>query len=156
MDKQIPKGLNCVFQLRERFNRDDEIDQEERNELVKLMKNHENEVYSMEENSMVQRITEKMKEVRDQVFTPLNSPDFRTKVSDQFCYIFNFLMNQHNKLLPRLIFAQMSIAHVNAKCEVVIDASMEECAAYNFLYMSRARMKKHDTKDVLVREVRGN
>jgi len=50
----------------------------------------------------------------------------------------------------------MSIAHVNAKCEVVIDASMEECAAYNFLYMSRARMKKHDTKDVLVREVRGN
>ena len=61
MDKQIPKGLNCVFQLRERFNRDDEIDQEERNELVKLMKNHENEVYSMEENSMVQRITEKMK-----------------------------------------------------------------------------------------------
>jgi len=58
--------------------------------------------------------------------------------------------------LPRLIFAQMSIAHVNAKCEVVIDASMEECAAYNFLYMSRARMKKHDTKDVLVREVRGN
>ncbi|GMI60319.1 hypothetical protein ScalyP_jg10123 [Parmales sp. scaly parma] len=40
-------------ELRERFNRDDEIDQEERNELMGVMKNNKNEVYSEEENEMV-------------------------------------------------------------------------------------------------------
>ncbi|GMI60560.1 hypothetical protein ScalyP_jg2635 [Parmales sp. scaly parma] len=81
IDSQIPKGLRSVFQLRETFNRDDEIDQEERNELMGVMKNDENEVYGEEENEMVKRITKKMKSVKEDLFTPLNSPDFRTKMS---------------------------------------------------------------------------
>jgi len=85
MDSQIPKGLRSVFQVRETFNRDDEIDQEERNELMGVMKNdNENEVYSEEENEMVKRITKKMESVKEDLFTPLNSPDFRTKVSVRF------------------------------------------------------------------------
>jgi len=88
MDSQIPKGLRSVFQLLETFNRDDEIDQEERNELMRVMKNDENEVYSEEENEMVKRITKKMESVKDDLFTPLNSPDIRTKVSFQFVHFF--------------------------------------------------------------------
>ena len=103
MDRQIPRSLNVIFQVRETFNRDDEIDQEERNELMGVMKNSEDEVYSEEENEMVGRITKKMESVKEDLFlfTPLNSPDFRTK---------------------------MSIAHVIGesngfmKCEVTIDA----------------------------------
>ncbi|GMI52481.1 hypothetical protein ScalyP_jg737, partial [Parmales sp. scaly parma] len=36
---------------------------------------------SEEENEMVNRITEKMENVKEDLFTPLNSPDFRTKMS---------------------------------------------------------------------------
>ena len=50
-----------------------------------VMKNdNENEVYSEEENEMVKRITKKMESVKEDLFTPLNSPDFRTKVSVRF------------------------------------------------------------------------
>ena len=87
MNRQIPRSLGFVFQLRERFNRDEEIDQEERNELMRVMKNDENEVYIEEENEMVKRITEKMENVKEDMFIPLNYSDFRTKVSVQ---IFNF------------------------------------------------------------------
>jgi len=90
MDLQIPRSLGLVTQLRERFNRDDEIDQEERNELMGVMKNHENEVYSEEENEMVKRITKKMESVKHNLFTPLNSPDFRTMVSVRIFIILNF------------------------------------------------------------------
>jgi len=91
MDGQIPRSLGLIFQVREKFNRDDEIDQEERNELMKVMKNdNENEVYSEEENEMVNRITEKMENVKEDLFTPLNSPDFRAKVSFQFVHFFDF------------------------------------------------------------------
>ena len=90
MDGQIPRSLNVIFQVRETFNRDDEIDQEERNELMGVMKNDENEVYGEEENEMVKRITKKMESVKEDLFTPLNSPDFRTKVSGQFVHFFDF------------------------------------------------------------------
>ena len=84
MDRQIPRSLNVIFQVRETFNRDDEIDQEERNEMMGVMKNDENEVYSEEENEMVGRITKNMESVKEDLFTPLNSPDFRTKVRVRF------------------------------------------------------------------------
>ena len=54
----------------------------------------------------------------------------------------------------------MGIAHIKGesagylKCEVVIDASVEECAAYNFIYMSRKRMRINDKKAILRREIK--
>ena len=88
MDRQIPRSLALVSQIHETFNRDSEIDQEERNELMGVMKNDENEVYSEEENEMVKRITNKMESVKDDLITPLNSPDFRIKVRVQFVQFF--------------------------------------------------------------------
>jgi len=96
MDRQVPRSLGFVFQVHERFNRDDEIDQEERNELMGVMKNHENEIYSEEENEMVGRITIKMESAKDDLFIPLNSPDSRTKVSVLF---FIFFESRTNKTL---------------------------------------------------------
>jgi len=101
MNREIPKGLRNIFQLREKFNRDDEIDQEERNELMRVMKNdNENEVYSEEENEMVGRITKKMERVKEDLFTPLNFPDFRTKVGEQCQFVHFFVFsNVNNKFL---------------------------------------------------------
>ena len=51
----------------------------------------------------------------------------------------------------------MSIAHIVGesngymKCEVAVDASPEECAAYNYNIMSRKNKKINDRKDVLCR-----
>jgi len=102
MDRKIHRGLRTVIQLREKFNRDDEIDQEERNELMGVMKNNKNEVYSEEENEMVGRITKKMENVKEDLFTPLNSSDIRTKVSVQFVPFFQFAsMKLTNFCSPR-------------------------------------------------------
>ena len=72
-----------------------------------------------------------MTTVPNDAFQPLDSPDFRTK---------------------------MSIAHIEgddtgyANCEVVIDASLEEVAAYQSINMSREKVKLNDRKDIFVRE----
>ena len=54
--------------------------------------------------------------------------------------------------------SQMSIAFVEGnrngimKCDVTIDASPEECAAYNYNYTSRRNLKNNDRKDVVHRD----
>ena len=69
-----------------------------------------------------------MTAVPNDAFRPLESPDFRMK---------------------------MSIAHVEGesstymKCEVIIDASPQEVAAYGFKVTSRKKVKFHDRKDYL-------
>ena len=105
MERQIPRGLGVVFQLREAFNRDDEIDQEERGRYMKVIRKvgeeKENSTYSEEENEMVERITKKMESVKEDLFTPLNSPNFRTKVSFQFVQFCSILFNFTNKNLNK-------------------------------------------------------
>ena len=131
MDKQIPRSLGAVFQVRETFNRDDEIDREERNEIMGVMKNDENEVYSEEESAFVRRVTLRMDNIAEGIITELKTPDFRVP---------------------------MSLSHVDGephaffKCKVLIDATIEECCAYNFQFNSRKRMRINDRKDVLLRE----
>ena len=58
--------------------------------------------------------------------------------------------------------AQMSIAHIEGesnaylKCMVNIDASVEECAAYSFLLMSRKRRRINDRRNVLARDAKSH
>jgi len=72
-----------------------------------------------------------MTSIKSSKFQPLANPDFRTK---------------------------MSVAYVEGesraymKCEVIVDASVEEVAAYNFNFMSRKRVAMKDRKEVLLRE----
>jgi len=66
-----------------------------------VMKNDENEVYGEEENEMVKRITKKMESVKEDLFTPLNSPDFRTKVSSVNLFIFLIFNEPTNFCSPR-------------------------------------------------------
>jgi len=54
----------------------------------------------------------------------------------------------------------MSIAHIEGefdaymKCVVNVDASVEECAAYSFVCMSRKRRRMNDRKNVLARDAK--
>jgi len=133
MNSQIPRSLGAIFQVREKFKRDDEIDKMHRKKMVKLMKNrYQEEVYDKnEELFLIESIQKQMSAVKTSSFRKLPSPDFRTK---------------------------MSIAHIKGesmsymKCEVTIDASLEEVAAYNFIYMSRKRVEINDKRSMLFRD----
>jgi len=60
------------------------------------------------------------------------------------------------------LLAQMSITHIEGesdaylKCMVNIDASVEECAAYSFLLMSRKRRRINDRRNVLARDAKSH
>jgi len=131
MEAQIPRTLRVTFQVREKFNRDNEVDKIEREKLMEIMRSsYQDEVYNNDETTIIESTRTRMTAVPNDSFRPLDSPDFQTK---------------------------MSIAHIEGessafmKCEVIIDASVEEVAAYNYIYMSRKKVKLNDTKDVLHR-----
>ena len=131
MNSQVPRSLRPIFQVREKFNRDDEVDKIEREKLMEIMRSsYQEEVYNNDETTIIESTRTRMIAVPNDSFRPLDSLDFQTK---------------------------MSIAHIEGessafmKCEVIIDASLEEIAAYNYLIMSRKRMKLNDQKDILLR-----
>ena len=106
LEREFRRQLRSVFELREKFNRDDEFDKLERLKLMGVMRCAEKEEYSEKETELVCSVRQKMERIHDDKFRPLNSPDFRTR---------------------------MGIAHIEGdkeggylKCEVTIDASVEE------------------------------
>ena len=132
VESQFPRTLRPVFQVREKFSRDDDMDKMEREKLMDILRSgYQEEVYDSDETSLIDSIRSIMNAVPNGAFRPLDSPDFRTK---------------------------MSIAHVKGensaymKCEMIIDASLEEVAAYNYIYKSRERVKLNDKNNVLHRD----
>ena len=132
MQTQIPRSLRPVFQIREKFNRDDEFDKLQRERLMEIMRSgYQDEVYNNDETTIINSVQSRMTAVPKDSFRPIDSPDFRTR---------------------------MSIAHVEGessafmKCEVIIDASVEEVAAYQTIYTSRKRVNMNDRKDMLLRD----
>ena len=132
VESQLARLLRPIFQVREKFSRDDEVDKMEREKLMTIMRSgYQEEVYDSDETSLIDSIRSIMNAVPNRVFRPLDNPDFRTK---------------------------MSIAHFKGendgymKCEVIIDASLEEVAAYSYIYKSRERVKLNDRNDVLHRD----
>ena len=137
MDTLIPRSLSSVFQMRKTFNRDDELDQISRDKLVAIMKQRQTPGggHSEEEIALVERISHEMGSVADDQFTKLNSPDFRTAMSQAY------IVGESSTIM---------------KVEVIIDASVEECAAYTFECMSRKRMKINDKKSILMRDAKNH
>ena len=80
MNQQIPNGFRNIFLLQATFSRDDEIDAENRQTFMRVLRNASNEVYSEEENSMVERIMHKLEKIEVEDFQILKSLDFRIKV----------------------------------------------------------------------------
>jgi len=94
---------------------------------------YQEEVYDSDETSLIDSVRSKMTAVPNDAFRPLDSPDFRTKTG--IAYV-----------------VEENAGY--AKCKVFIDASLEEVAAYNYIYISRKRSNINNTNDVLLRDAK--
>jgi len=111
VESQIYRSVEVVFELRDFFNRDDEIDQIERNNFVEKMVNAEAaEVYSELENVMITRVMEKMGSITDDTFQPLVSSDIRTKVSFSNHFLPSNFSKKKTKKIPHFIAEYCSCA----------------------------------------------
>ena len=76
VEKLIPRSLQFVSQVREKFSRDDEIDRIEREKLVAIMRNADNkeggEVYDKSETKLIEEVQQQMGKASDDIFKLLN------------------------------------------------------------------------------------
>jgi len=93
--------------------------------------NFSNKFNVADDTKLIDSVRVKTASISDDQFRLLDSPDFRTKIG---------------------------VAHVRSegrgfiKCEVTVDARIEEIAAFCFDFMSRKKVIENDRKDVLFRE----
>ena len=112
--------LSLPFDVRQVFQRDDELDRMAREERARVM--HEPQTYSVEENDVIRRVTDTIGG-RNRMFCAVYSPDRFVKVEQS--------LDDGDK---GPIF----------KGTAVVDASIEECAAWESIKTSRER-KMRDT-----------
>jgi len=156
----LPRMMKLVFQVRDAFERDVEIDQMERTRLMKIMEgaastsasptttarlrnlnfsfeasaNEEIEIYTAQEDTLVNSISKTMEVIASRKFVRFPySKDYRT-----------YMGKNHVE--------GDKVAYL--KVETDVDASIEECAAYNFMILSRKRMKLNDQESIKTREAR--
>ena len=76
VESKIPLALSAVGDLRDKFQRDDEIVKMERDELTRVIKD-EQQVYSEDENSLIQRVQDKLGALKEEDFEELESRGWR-------------------------------------------------------------------------------
>jgi len=119
VESKIPLALSAVGDLRDEFQRDDEIDKMERDELARVIKD-EQQVYSEDEDSLIQRVQDKLGALKEEDFEELESPDYLVKMK----------------------LNTMGAAGGVGRATTVVDASIEVCAAWEMAKMSREQLKK--------------
>jgi len=130
VESKLPLALSVVVELRDQFQRDDEIDKLERDQLARVIKD-EQQVYSEDEDSLIQRVQDKLGALKDEDFEMLESPDHLVKMGKIFID---------------------GDRRVVIKASVTIDSAVEECAAWDFLKMSRASLKRRSGESSFVKE----
>jgi len=118
LQNKIPLALSAVGELRGHFQRDDEIDKMERDELARVMKD-ERQVYSEDDKSLIQRLQDKLGALKDEDFEELESRDHLVKMGKT--------IEGDGQMIIR--------------ASATIDSSIEECAAWDTHKMSRKRTK---------------
>ena len=122
--------MSEMAQLRKLFNRDEEIDRMNREKLMAVMKQNQEE-YSPKETCFFDAVRERIRKISESCnFKNLSNPDVRVRTS---------------------------VAHIKGdapvfRVSVTIDASVEECAAYVFQMMSRKKVKIKDQPGFIARE----
>jgi len=150
----IPQSLQSVFQLHEKFKRDEEVDENEQNMLATAMKAN-TELYSTEELETVDKIGEKinfsMFHAENADVTKLPSPDPKLSMSIT-------RVTGERSPDPKL---SMSITRVTGepigllRCEMVVDAPFEQVSAFSFNDNSRQHISASDNDpDVLIRRIK--
>jgi len=114
---KIPLALSGVGEMRDEFQRDDEIDKMERDELARVMKD-EQQVYSEDEDLLVQRVQDKLGALKEEDFEEIESPDHLVKMG-------------------KIIIDGGGVG----RASVTVDSSVEDCAAWEMASMSRERVR---------------
>jgi hypothetical protein len=128
----IPTVLGALRECRIEFERDDEIDAAERANLAHTME-HEPQDHTEDEKELHGRVQSMLGSLREEDFETMESPD-------------PFVEMGH-------IFMKGDANIVGSACTVV-DASMEECAAWDFQIGSRRRIQDfYKSKKGVLRQV---
>ena len=124
VDSKMPKTLNFLTSARDLFNRDKEIDQEANDALVAIMRGGR-ETYEPDEAAIINDSIEKFGRLEtDDLLKAIDSPD------SLVIMFAGFISGQK---------------HIVGRAITEVDASMEECCAWDYLSMSRERTNKFYT-----------
>ena len=118
IEAKLPLSLAAVGELRDEFQRDDEIDKMERDELARVVK-EEQQVYSEDEDSLIQRVQDELGALTEEDFEELDSPDYLVKMGKD--------AEEDGRMIVR--------------ASTTLDSSIEECAAWEMDKMSRKNAK---------------
>jgi hypothetical protein len=119
MISMVPKVLGIVGRLRRAFQRDEEFDLAEREALARIIR-EEPQVHTSEDDAMISRVQSKLYQLKDSDFDVIESPDPLVKIR---------------------MGANKGDANIVGEGSVIVDASLEECEAWDFLMGSRARTR---------------
>jgi len=121
VNAKLPLALGAVDDLREEFQRDDEIDKLERDQLARVIK-EESQTYTAEENILINKVNVKLGMLEWERFEELESPDHLVKMGGFFIEV---------------------DSHLITRASTIVDASAEECAAWEMSKMSRDSVRNH-------------
>jgi len=120
INSKLPLSLSGIGDLREDFQRDDEVDALAR--AARTGTFNSPQVYEPEEDEMIDRVRGKLGDIKTEDFEEIESPDFRVTMGR--------------------IFIPGETSGVG-RASVTIDSSAEECAAWETSKLSREGMKEH-------------
>jgi hypothetical protein len=127
----ISKSLRVVDDLRNAFQRDDEIDAAHRSELARAIRDDPQE-YSPSEAELYGRFSDYLGTIENAAVVDLKSPDQLVKMG---------------------LFVNDANSGGVGKGSVVVDASIEDCAAWELSAMSREQTKLHHERKGLERSL---
>ncbi|GMI09865.1 hypothetical protein TrVE_jg7422 [Triparma verrucosa] len=135
VDKKMPNALLVVQDAINDFRQDDRIDAADREDISALMEERwGEEVYSEEEIALLQRVRQKFEDsLKEGKWTHLKSPDVFVEMES--------------------IFEDGGSSAVIGRASTIVDASIEDCAASEWMRMSRGQKKVHYNSGGLDRAV---
>ena len=121
LNSKIPQSLRPVHSARVTFNRDSQIDTEQREVLISIIKRQQQEVYQQPELDIINSAKDKFgRMAAGNSLKEIRSPDHLVKMKA------GFSPNEDD---------------VTGWAETEVDASIEECAAHDYSADSREKMK---------------
>ena len=121
VNSALSSTIDAVDELRQEFQRDDEIDKLERDELARSIQD-EQQTYTAEEDVVINKVNVKLGLLDFKDFEELESLDHLVKMGK--------------------IFVDGS-SIVVGRASVTIDASVEQCAAWDMAKMNREQVRDH-------------
>ncbi|GMH95294.1 hypothetical protein TL16_g13121 [Triparma laevis f. inornata] len=123
VNREVPAVLDVVQNAIDEFRQDEEVDKADRNEVLTFMKERWNQQnYSADENALLKRVSEKFEgSLKVGGWKHLTSPDSFVKMD-----------SIHDE--------KGAMAVLIGRAITVIDASIEDCASWEYLRMARERV----------------